>query len=503
MITPDKYLRHIERYPEIGRAIMDYPIAMFGEVVKYPKQAMIIKKWLEVQPKICVITGWKRTAKTSLGCFISTAWALDGIDPAWPGSRTMGISPELVNRANEFLKRRTPSEKVGLIGGRTMDHVDSVLLREYQGLIPHTLVKQWFSRNHQSVNLWNNTRWVVRSYDQNLESWKSGAYKLAHLDEEPPYEVLMEMLERTRTTKGKIIITVAVDDADTSYLPDACLNPLKYFGTDSFLHFKLGVEDVPDDIYPSEEKKIVFQQYDNTPFQAAVRNGEFAYVSGKWLPEFDPQIHVIKPFPIPRDWKLIRCVDAGTAAPTACTWVALHPRNIMFIFREYYKKGTSIRERCQDIIELSGNKRKRDGDIYIEEDSKEKYELTLLDHAEFKFDAVTGDSLDYEYIKEGLCVQPWTTLGQEARREIARKWLYVDKRERHFITGELGAPRVYVFDTCPNFIWEIQKKAFKKPTTERSGVPERKIDNKDDHLLDCFEAAAVELRWMVEGRDIV
>jgi hypothetical protein len=264
------------------------------------------------------------------------------------------------------------------------------------------------------------------------------------------------------------------------------------------------VEEVPHSIYPESEKKIVFQQYDGTPLENAVRHGEFAYMSGRWWAEFDPNVHVIAPFPIPKAWPRWRAVDAGVAAPTACVWVALHPsKNILFCYREYYKAGTTINERCRDIIELSGNQRVKCGDYYEERTTGEKYEMTLLDHAEFHRDAVTGDSLDYQYVLGGLQVQPWTTLGQEARREMARKWLWVDRKERHFINHNEGAPRLYIFSTCENLIWEANKKTFKKAKSDKSGTPEKKIDNKDDHGMDGIEAICAELSWVVQDRELI
>jgi hypothetical protein len=294
-----------------------------------------------------------------------------------------------------------------------------------------------------------------------------------------------------------------VDDADVSWIPDCIANPKKFIGTDEFMWEKLGVEDVPNSIYPLSEKKKVFMQYDGTVFQDAVRHGSFAYVSGRWVPEFEKDTHVVAPFKIPDSWKLYRYIDCGTAAPTACLWIAAHPLGAIFVIREYYKKGTTIRERCEDIIEMSGNKRQRDGSWYKEIECSERYEMTVADHAEFHRDAITGDDLSMEYVKEGLNIQPSTTLGQEARREILRKFMYVDKSKKHFVKHTDGAPNVYIFDTCVNLLWELQKKTFKKRANERSGVTERKIPNVDDHGIDALEFACCDLRWLVEDKELL
>jgi phage terminase large subunit-like protein len=450
-------------------------------------------------PKVTVLSGWKRTGKTSLGSYIMCCWMEGEINKMWPGARAMGID------FNRTWHTKTMADRIGLIGGRSLNHVEDVLLKIYRDMLPPSKIKHWFTHTRPSISTIGKfcSKCVVRTYEQSLEVWKSGAYDMIHLDEEPPFEILKECLDRTRTTNGRIIITVALDDADLSYLPELCSNPMKVIGTDSFMHLKLGIEDVPTEIYPLEEKEQTLRMYSGTPFEPAVRYGEFAYVSGRWWPDFDINVHVIKEFPIPKNWKRFRFIDAGMAAPCACLWIALSPNNVMFVYREYYKKGTLISERCKDIIEMSGNQRQKDGYIYIEQEINEKYEMTQLDHAEFSQNPQREGGVDFEYVKEGLSVMPWSTLGQEARRDKTRKWLHVNKTEKHFITHESGAPRLYIMDSCANLIWEAQKKTFKKTFNERSSTLEIKIQNKDDHAMDCLEAACCEMMWAIDDRVIV
>lgn len=498
------YKYHLNRkeapYAGFAKSVQSSPMAWFGACCTYPKMGRIIKEWTERKPIITVVTGWKRTGKTQIGAYLGSCFLLGEINKTWPGAHEMGLSPLIWNP-------RVSGHRVGLIGGRTMEHIDSILLALYRETLPPKHITGWFSSGatHKKIEIIGKHKMVIRSYDQSVEIWKSGNYQFIHLDEEPPLPHLLECLERRRLVNGQILITVALDDADASYLPEACLYPKKYFGIEpeQFMHAQLGVEDVPDDIYPEPEKKIVYNQYDGTPLEKAVRFGEFVYLAGKWWAGFDPKIHVIAPFPIPATWKKWRAVDAGFAAPTACVWAALHPSGFVVVWREYYQTGKTIDERCKDIIAASGNERRKEDGYFREVEKKEKYEMTLLDHAEFRKDDHTGDGLDFEYVKSGLEVQPWTTLGQEARRDIMHRWLYVDKKEKHFITHEPGAPRIYFFSDCINLIWEAQRKCFKRSKTTTHGTIEKKVQNSDDHLLDGVEAVCAELSWMVQDREIV
>lgn len=493
MIIPNEIEAILERKPNLKALVQAFPMSFFGKFIKYDKQADIIKKWLHVRPKVCVISGWKRTAKTSIAAYLATCWLNKKLDKDWPGAKAMGIE-----NTYEWNKK-WQGERVGIIAGSSLDHIENVLLPMYQALIPPGSVKQWFSKTNKKIEIHGKSKFIIRTYEQDINEWKSGTSQMSHLDEEPFRDKFEETLERSKTVGGKIIITVALDDADLSWLPEACMNPMKYFGTDSFLHFKMGVEDVPNEIYPQIEKESTYRKYDDTPMRMAVRKGEWGYSSGRWWKNYDAKKHLVDPFPIPKHWLRWRACDAGFAAPTACAWCAMHPNGDIFIYREYYQKDRVIEERCKDIIELSGNLRQKEGDMWIEVQNNERYVMTLLDYHEFKRDQVSGDSTDTYYIQSGLIVCESTTLGQDARREAVNQWLNVDLKKNHFITHEPGAPSIYIFNTCTNLIYEASTKSVKKESSDRSSISERKIVNRGDHLLDCIEYLCVELKYWRDG----
>lgn len=46
--------------------------------------------------------------------------------------------------------------------------------------------------------------------------------------------------------------------------------------------------------------------------------------------------HVISPFKVPKEWKIIRCFDWGYTRPFACYWLAAAPNRCIYVIREYY-----------------------------------------------------------------------------------------------------------------------------------------------------------------------
>lgn len=59
------------------------------------------------------------------------------------------------------------------------------------------------------------------------------------------------------------------------------------------------------------------------------RNDSAHYDDRKWT-------HVIAPFNVPANWKIIRSFDWGYTRPFACYWIAVAPNRQKFVIREYY-----------------------------------------------------------------------------------------------------------------------------------------------------------------------
>jgi hypothetical protein len=69
------------------------------------------------------------------------------------------------------------------------------------------------------------------------------------------------------------------------------------------------------------------------------------FLEGNWeafedssFPEFNKDVHVIKPFDIPRNWMRFRACDWGYSSPACCLWIAVDFDNNLFVYRELYTK---------------------------------------------------------------------------------------------------------------------------------------------------------------------
>jgi len=274
--------------------------------------------------------------------------------------------------------------------------------------------------------------------------------------------------------------------------------------------YHMRVWDVPDWIYPEESKVKAFNKWVVEPEamqnNKVLREGESRFF-GKWhessglvIDEWDSKVHVISPFDIPRHWSRFRAVDHGDKHPAAGLWGALSPAGDLFFYRDYLRKGRVPSQICQDIIELSGNTRRLIGSYsnpknervysrYEEIQNGESFQWTVFDARAFSTNS-SGDGITLSKLYEfdGLKMKKGSGHDSDHYVPILKEWFCVDPNKKHFVTGEMGAPRVYVFDTCTDFIRTIKRWVWVDRKTKSSERLAKESPTKtDDDLCDCMK----------------
>ncbi len=69
--------------------------------------------------------------------------------------------------------------------------------------------------------------------------------------------------------------------------------------------------------------------------------GMWVAAEGMYFEEWDPQLHICKPFDVPKDWTRWLSVDYGFDAPFCCLWLVRSPEpgRPIYIYRELYATG--------------------------------------------------------------------------------------------------------------------------------------------------------------------
>ena len=210
------------------------------------------------------------------------------------------------------------------------------------------------------------------------------------------------------------------------------------------------------------------------------------YIEGQWevfegqiYPEFHRESHVIKPFKIPQEWEKIVAIDYGMVNPTCALWAAIDYDGNVFIYDEYYQAGV-VSQHAEAILEKSKGQEIKEWFIDPSTASKTRE-------------------------KEGM---PWSVLEEfedyglypfPANRERLaginriKEFLRLDNNRRNPLTNEQPAPRLYIFATCTNLLWEFPQYQWRKMrgAVERN-APEAARDF-NDHAMDA-------LRYIIMSR---
>ena len=360
------------------------------------------------------------------------------------------------------------------------------------------------------------SRLDMRTYEQDQAVFESVAYHKSHEDEQGKEYIFDGIDERTRT-KGHTpqhIFTLTPhkvegrpDTGGGSWI-ESLLKGVKTKGH-TVNTYHISIADVPDWIYPEKAKLQAYEKWVEEPRRTnnvkALREGraryygEWHYASGLVYDEWDRDVHLINPIPIPSTATLYRAIDHGTHNPTACLWVAVfpNPKNeeeiIHCIYRCYSKADRTIEQNVIAIIEASGNKRKKDDsfdsdwDRWIEVHKKERYAKSVLDSRSFATkDSSTNREMGWLYKAAGLFVSPASGKHFDHSVPVVKDMLRVRDELTHPITGEKGGAMMYVFDCpeCEPFLQEIEHYIWEEYNKggDDKNVKERP-KKKNDHLM--------------------
>lgn len=235
---------------------------------------------------------------------------------------------------------------------------------------------------------------------------------------------------------------------------------------------------------PSEQKQKFAAKLSEIEFQIRIE-GEFALMSFRVYPEFDPLLHVVPYREIPRDWTRYAVVDPGRQV-CAVLFAAVPPpqqeqHNRVYIYDELYIRdcdatlfGERMKLACQGqnfhafLIDHSGSRiHETGGGMTIES----QYSAAL------KNNGIKSLTTGYDFV--------WGADDVTAGVEAVRRYL------RRRADDKPGL--VVLSDKCPNLLWEIRNYRYKRVKQQVTEKPE---DRGRVHLMACMRYLAMHSpRW--------
>jgi phage terminase large subunit len=158
----------------------------------------------------------------------------------------------------------------------------------------------------------------------------------------------------------------------------------------------------------------------------ALLYGDWNIFDGQYFPEFSRDIHVSKPFDIPKEWRRYRAFDYGLDR-LACYWIAVDSTRTAYVYRELCASDLPISTACERIIKDNG-----DDDIY----------LTLAPPDMWSRSQETGRSKAVLFDEHGVTLTK-SNNNREAGWLAIKELLKIDNN---------GNSRLVIFDTCTELI---------------------------------------------------
>ena len=187
--------------------------------------------------------------------------------------------------------------------------------------------------------------------------------------------------------------------------------------------------------------------------------GDWSIAEGAAFTEFNPSIHVVKPYDIPHGWARFRACDYGYGSYTGVLWFAVTPSDQLVVYREMYVSKVTATDLA---------------DMILQAEDGEKIRYGVLDSSLWHRRGDTGPSLAEQMIMKGCRWRPSDrSKGSRVagKNEIHRR-LQVDE-----FTQE---PSLVIFDNCRSLIAQLPSLPLDKRNPED-------VDTKaEDHLYDAL-----------------
>ncbi len=291
-----------------------------------------------------------------------------------------------------------------------------------------------------------------KSCDQGREKFQGTSLDFVWFDEEPPEDIYAECRMRVLDRKGDVFGTMTPLKGLTFVYNEIFLNRRK--DPEVWYEFM----EWSDNPYLDEgEVQALGASMDERTLQSR-RYGRFASAAaGLVYPEFDENVHVIEPFPIPKEWQDTISIDPGLNNPLSAHWYAVDFDDNVYVTYEHYEAGRDIdyhADRIKEICQKLGWHTDRQGRV-----------CALIDSAAKQRTLGSVKSVVELFYERGILVNP----------DVEKDLFSGIARVKSYLVRDNGLPNIYIFNNCVNLINEI------KGYYWGNGDVPRKTD---DHSLD-------------------
>jgi hypothetical protein len=210
---------------------------------------------------------------------------------------------------------------------------------------------------------------------------------------------------------------------------------------------------------------------------------------GQIFTDFSPDIHMIDPFYIPKEWERWCCIDPGIGHEGAVSWIARDHDNNCYYYREIVRKDQPIDwwvEQIED-AEASSDWGGPDEEIMVRLIGPESQQRQQTDGRTVK-GVYEEEGMDDLELADRDPIARISRITSRLRPKLGHLHPLGDVEQSILVDGAeigTGSPTLYFFNTCeytkehlPQYRWRPVRTNFSEET------PPEKPRKKDDHTVD-------------------
>jgi len=367
------------------------------------------------------VFGGNRSGKTECGA-VEAVWWARGIHPYRPNREN--VCGWVVSPTYEVQREVSQSKILSYLRPEWIVDVTMQSGRKSSpegGVIDYLTIKNVFG---------GVSRIGFKSADQGREKFQGASLDFVWFDEEPPRDVYEECLMRVMDRKGEIWGTMTPLKGRTFVYDEIYLNKRQNKEI-----WSITMEWADNPYLDPQEIELLTNAFDKESVESR-RYGKFSDEGGLVYPEFDDSVHVVDPFPVPKDWYDNISIDPGLHNPLSAHFYAVDYDGNVYVIAEHYESGRDIDYHAARIKAIAD-------ELDWHRDGKGRLRCIIDSAAGQRTLSSLKSVADLFYEKDILCD---TKVDKDLWSGIAavKDWL----KER--------PPKLVIFRNCVNMIREIK-----------------------------------------------
>ena len=249
-----------------------------------------------------------------------------------------------------------------------------------------------------------------KSCDQGREKFQGTSLDFVWFDEEPPKDIYDECKMRVLDKRGDIFGTMTPLKGLTFIYDEIYLNARQ--DPEVWCEFM----EWADNPYLSKAEVEAYSKSLSEDQLESRRYGRFTEGSGPVYGEFDENIHVIEPFPVPPEWQDAISIDPGLHNPLSAHFYAVDYDGNVYVVAEHFEAEKNVDHHAAKLFEIAekiGWKKDRQGrlEAYIDSAAEQRtlngmksvqelfYECGIATNSKVNKDLFSGIAQVKRYLK--------------------------------------------------------------------------------------------------------